>query len=308
MQVPSPQDVIDAAQRIEGHVQRTPVMTSAHLWDGGAIELKLEHTQITGCFKLRGAFNTLLSVDVPKGGVVAASGGNHGAAVAYAATALGHKAHIFVPEIAGPTKIGVIRDTGAALTVVPGVYADALAQARAYEAQTGAIQVHAYDLPQVLAGQGTVMHEWEEQGLEADTVLIAVGGGGLIGGCLSWLDGRRKVVAVEPEAAPSLHRALAAEAPVDVAVSGIAANALGATRIGTLGFAQAQTYGVPSVLVSDDAIADAQRLLWRRLRQYVEPAAAAGLAALVSGAYQPAPDEKVAVLLCGANPSEAPIG
>lgn len=226
--------ISQAADRTRPHVQRTPVMDSLALGLDRPVALKLEQLQHTGSFKVRGAFNTLLSQPVPAGGVVAASGGNHGAAVAHAARALGHPAQIFVPEIAGPSKIALIRATGAALTVVPGTYAEALEAAQAHEAATGAMQIHAYDAPATLDGQGTVLLEWEEQGLQADTVLIAVGGGGLIGGALAWLGGARKVVAVEPETANALQAALQAGAPVDVQVSGIAANALGARRIGQM--------------------------------------------------------------------------
>jgi threonine dehydratase len=271
------------------------------------IEVKLEFTQHTGSFKARGAFNTLLSADVPSGGVVAASGGNHGAAVAFAAARLGIPARIFVPEMAGPSKIALIERTGADLTVVPGAYADALSAALDHEARTGAMQIHAYDAPATVAGQGTCMKEWEEQGLDADTVLIAVGGGGLIGGAIAWAGGRRKIVAVEPETSCALHAALAAGAPVDVEVSGVAANSLGARRIGTICFALARDAGTPSVLVANEAITKAQQLLWREARMLVEPGGACALAALLSGAYRPAPGERVAVLLCGANIAPDPI-
>ena len=186
-----------AAQRVDGHVRRTPVMEIA--LGGFPVEIKLEHLQHTGSFKARGAFNTLIRGPVPEAGVVAASGGNHGAAVAFAAARLGIPAQIFVPELAGASKIALIERTGASLTVVPGQYADALEAALAYEARTGAMQVHAYDAPATVAGQGTLAREWEAQGLAAGTVLIAVGGGGLIGGSLAWWQGARKVVAVEPE-------------------------------------------------------------------------------------------------------------
>ena len=307
MQAPTPQDIAEAGARIAPYVHRTPVLNTGALMDGRRIDLKLENVQSTGSFKVRGAFNTLLTSDVPKAGVVAASGGNHGAAVAYAAGKLGHKATIFVPELAGAAKIALIRDTGADLHVVPGQYADALAQARAFEADTGAMQIHAYDAPKTLAGQGVVMREWEEQGLSADTVLIAVGGGGLIGGALAWLEGRKRVIAVEPERAPTLHAALDAGAPVDVDVSGIAANALGARRIGDLCFGLAVKNQTQTVLVSDDAIGNAQKLLWQTCRQWVEPAGAAALGALISGAYQPEVEESIAVLICGANPAPGPF-
>lgn len=297
----------EAATRIAGHVQQTPVMRSAALWEGGEIELKLEHLQHTGSFKARGAFNTLLGGAVPAAGIVAASGGNHGAAVAYAARRLGHAARIFVPRMAGPAKIALIEGTGAALEVTEGAYAQAAEAARAYEQQTGAMQIHAYDAPATVAGQGTVMREWEAQGLQADTVLIAVGGGGLIAGALGWLAGRRRVVAVEPERAPTLAAARKAGAPVDVEVSGIAANALGARRIGQICFELAQAQDTRVVTVDDAAIAAAQDRLWRAHRLLVEPAGATALAALVSGAYVPAAGERVAVLLCGGNLSPDPL-
>ena len=180
-----------ATQRIAGHVVATPRVSVQSFGLGYPVDLKLEHLQHAGSFKARGAFNTLLSQPVPEAGVVAASGGNHGAAVAYAARALGHPARIYVPEIAGPTKIDLIRSTGAELEVVPGAYANALESAQDWEMQSGAMQIHAYDAPATVAGQGTLFAEWEAQGLEADTVLVAVGGGGLIAGALGWLQGRR---------------------------------------------------------------------------------------------------------------------
>lgn len=298
-------DITAAAERIAGHVQKTPVMTVNRFGLNYPVELKLEQTQHTGSFKARGAFNTLLSCDVPTAGVVAASGGNHGAAAAYAARALGYPAKIFVPEIAGPSKIALIEGIGADLTVVPGEYANALALAQTHEAETGAMQIHAYDAPATVAGQGTCFAEWEAQGLQADTVLVAVGGGGLIAGALAWFQGARKVVAVEPETSCALNAALKAGAPVDVSVSGVAANALGARRIGDICFGLAQ--GMPSVLVSDDAITQAQHALWREHRQLVEPAGATALAALMSGAYVPEPGERVAVLVCGGNIAPDPL-
>lgn len=296
-------EILAAQQRIAGYAQVTPVMESQML--GYPIEIKLEHMQHTGSFKARGAFNTLLSSDVPPAGVVAASGGNHGAAAAYAAQTLGYPAKIFVPELAGPSKIALIEQTGADLSVVSGEYANALTEAQAHEAKTGAMQIHAYDAPATVAGQGTCFAEWEAQGLQADTVLVAVGGGGLISGALAWLQGARKVVAVEPETSCALHAALAAGEPVDVSVSGIAANALGARRIGSICFGLAQ--GITSVLVPDAAIAEAQKRLWQAHRILVEPAGATALASLFSGAYQPEPGERVAVLICGGNISPDPL-
>ncbi|WP_439122819.1 threonine/serine dehydratase [Marivita sp.] len=294
-----------AAERIAGHVVETPVLRSTVF--GRPIDLKLEQMQHTGSFKTRGAFNTLLASDVPVSGVVAASGGNHGAAVAYAAQKLGHRARIFVPEIAGASKIGLIERTGAELTVVPGEYANALELAEREAAESGAMQIHAYDAQPTVAGQGTVLREWDRQGLEADTVLIAVGGGGLIAGALAWLGGRRKVVAVEPMTSCALHAALEADGPVDVAVSGVAANALGARQIGSICFDLAKAVGVESVLVSDGAIVEAQTALWQAHRLLVEPAGAAALAAMMSGAYAPAPGERVAILVCGGNIAPDPI-
>lgn len=282
-------------------------MTEAGLAGLPIIAFKLEHLQHTGSFKVRGAFNSLLSAPVPAAGVVAASGGNHGAAVAYAARALGHPAKVFVPEFAGPAKIGLIRRSGADLTIVEGVYDNALAAARAYEAETGAMQVHAYDASATVAGQGTLFAEWEAQGLEADTVLVAVGGGGLIGGALGWFAGRRHVVAVEPENARTMHAALAHGPDTVVEVSGVAANALGSKKIGQIGYDLARAHGVTSVLVSDADILAAQALLWRELRQWVEPGGATALAALLSGAYRPQAGERVAVLICGANPAPDPV-
>ena len=300
-------DILAADARIGGHVHVTPVMQMLVPGLDEPLPVKLENTQLTGSFKVRGAFNTLLASDVPDGGVVAASGGNHGAAVAFAARALGHPAAIFVPEIAGPSKIALIRETGADLTVMPGAYSDALAAARDHEARTGAMQIHAYDAPMTVAGQGTLLREWEAQGLDADTVLIAVGGGGLIAGAMAWNDGRRKIVAVEPEKAQTLANALTHGPGTETEVGGIAANALGARAIGRICYDLAVETGVENVLVSDEAIAAAQRSLWQVARQWVEPAGATALAALLSAAYRPEPEERVAVLICGANPAPGPF-
>lgn len=298
-------EIETALERVSPHIQKTPVFQSGTF--GRRLDFKLEHMQHTGSFKARGAFNTLLQTDVPEAGIVAASGGNHGAAVAFAAQALGHRATIFVPEMAGESKIALIRDTGADLRVVAGAYSDALDQALRFEAETGAMQVHAYDATPTVAGQGTCFAEWETQGLEADTVLIAVGGGGLVAGALAWLGERRKVVAVEPETSCALHAALAAGQPVDVEVSGVAANALGARRIGSICFDLATRTGVSSITVCDNSIADAQALLWKKHRILVEPAGATALAALLQGAYVPDADEKVAVLICGGNIAPDPF-
>ena len=253
-----------AWEKIRSHVVRTPIMQTDVF--GPSLALKLEHMQHTGSFKARGAMNSLLSMDVPTSGLVAASGGNHGAAVAWAAARLGHKARIYVPEIAGPAKINLIKSLGADLVVVPGAYSNALEQALQYEADTGAAQVHAFDALGTVAGQGTVLAEWEDQGLEADTVLIAVGGGGLIGGAMAWLEGRCKVVGVEPFNAPTLTKALQTGPQTTVEVSGVAANALGAKQVGRICYDLAQATSTKTVNVEDDAISKAQVLLWERLR------------------------------------------
>jgi len=299
-------EVSHAWTRIKPHVLRTPVLETDVF--GMPLSLKLEQMQHTGSFKARGAMNSLLSMDVPKAGLVAASGGNHGAAVAWAAARLGHRARIYVPELAGEAKINLIRSLGADLIVVPGVYANALEQALAYENDSGAAQIHAFDAPGTVAGQGTVMAEWEEQGLTADTVLIAVGGGGLIGGAMAWLEGRRKLVGVEPFNAPTLTHALEHGPQTTVEVSGLAANALGAKQAGRICYDLARVTNTGCVNVEDAAIAEAQHRLWSALRLVVEPAGAAALAALLSGSYRPQKGERLAVLLCGANPAVSPFG
>lgn len=297
-------DIDAAAARIAGHVHVTPVMRSDAF--GLPLQFKLEHTQVTGSFKARGAFNSVLTADIPLAGIVAASGGNHGAAVAHAATSLCHAAHIYVPEFAGPAKIDVIRQTGADLHIVEGKYADAAAAAKTHQQQTGALDIHPYDAPATIAGQGTCFKEWEAQGLDADTIIIAIGGGGLIGGALAWFKDRN-VVGVESTTTNSMHAALQHGPDTDVDVSGLCANALGAKRIGRLPYDLAKAHDLKTLLLPDAAIADAQKRLWQNLRQLVEPAGAAALAALTSGAYVPAKGEKVAVLLCGANPAPIPI-
>lgn len=297
-----------AAARISGHIQVTPTMHSTSFGLSYPIELKLEHMQHTGSFKARGAFNTLLSQKVPNAGLVAASGGNHGAAVGYAAHMLGHKARIYVPEMAGPAKISLIKDSGADLVVVPGAYSNALELAQQYEAETGAMQIHAYDAPATVVGQGSCFAEWQKQGLQADTLLIAVGGGGLISGAMAWFGGNMKIVAVEPETSCALNAALQAQHPIDVEVSGVAANALGAKRIGNICFGLAASQNITSITVPDTAITTAQQALWGQHRILVEPAGATALAALTSGAYRPGPNERVAALICGGNIATSPLG
>ena len=303
--IPSQDDIRAAYARIEPHVRRTPVIR-VDAKDLGVtlthpLALKLEFLQHSGSFKPRGAFNNLLSRPVPAAGVAAASGGNHGAAVAYAAHRLGHKATIFVPDVSAPVKIARIRGYGADTRVGGARYADALEQCERFIAASGALSVHAYDAPATITGQGSVGLEWEEDAPELDTVLVAVGGGGLIAGIAAWLGGRVKVVGVEPEGSRALHASLAAGRPVDVTVESIAADSLGARNTGQLVYAIARRHVDHVALVPDDAIAAAQRLLWERLRIAAEPGGAAALAALIAGRYAPRPDEKVGVLLCGAN-------
>ena len=298
-------DAICATHRlIRPHVRRTPVLEvdGRELGVGAArLVFKLELLQHTGSFKPRGAFSNLLSRDVPAAGVVAASGGNHGAAVAYAAAKLGVSATIFVPEVASPAKIARIRSYDAELVVGGARYADALAACEEFQAQSGAIAVHAYDQPETLTGQGTLAMELEEQVPDLDTLLVAVGGGGLIGGVASWYESRVKVVAVEPETAPTLSMALQAGQPVDAPAGGIAADSLAPKQVGRLMFPIAQKHVAQSLLVEDAAIAEAQRLLWDRLRIAAEPGGATAFAALLSGRYRPEQHERVGVLICGGN-------
>lgn len=299
----SPEDIQDAARRIAGHVRRTPVMT---LEDGvfdtpARIVLKLESLQHAGSFKPRGAFNNVLASKVPPAGIVAASGGNHGAAAAYVAQQLGHHAEIFVPTISSPNKVERLRSYGASINIVGKNYAEALAQSRIKAAETGALSVHAYDDPNTLAGAGTLGMELEEQAGDLESVLISVGGGGLIGGVAAWYQKRVRVIGVEPENAPTLTKALEAGKPLDVETGGVAADSLGATRVGELMFPIAQHYIERMVLVKDADIRRAQTELWRKLRIVAEPGGAAALAAVLSGAYRPKPGERICVVICGGN-------
>lgn len=298
------EQIAAAHERIGAHVRRTPVvrLTGADFGlDPFPLALKLESLQHSGSFKARGAFASLLGRDVPPAGVAAASGGNHGAAVAYAAMRLGVPAKIFVPRISSPAKVARIRAYGADLVVGGERYADALEASERWVEESGALAVHAYDQEGTLLGQGTVGAEMEEQLPELDSLLVAVGGGGLIGGIAAWYAGRVRVVGVEPEAAPTLARALEAGRPVDVEVGGVAADSLGARRIGALMLPIAREHVERVALVPDSAIRDAQAALWDSLRLVAEPGGAAALAALLSGAYRPAPDERVGVVLCGGN-------
>ncbi len=292
------------AQRIAPYVRHTPLVAAEGRDFGAAfagVRFKLEFLQHAGSFKARGAFANLLTRDIPAAGVVAASGGNHGAAVAFAAMRLGVPAAIFVPGISAPAKLARIRGYGAALHLVGDRYADALAASEAHATATGALRVHAYDAPETLLGQGTLGLELEQDAPDLDTLLVAVGGGGLIGGIAAWYGGRVRVIAVEPEAAPTLHMALAAGRPVEAPAGGIAADSLAPRQVGALMFPIAQAHVADSLLVTDAAIRDAQAALWDVLRVVVEPGGAAAFAALLSGRYVPAAGERVAVLLCGAN-------
>jgi threonine dehydratase len=267
----------------------------------GPVQLKLECLQHTGTFKARGAFTNLITRSVPQAGVVAASGGNHGVAVAYAAMKRGVHATIFVPEVSSPAKIELIRRYGAELVVTGQRYADALAASERFLSETGAMAVHAYDQPETLLGQGTVGLEVEADTPDIDTLLVAVGGGGLIGGIAAWFAGRLRVVAVEPEGAPTLYRALRAGQPVDAPAEGIAADSLAPKQVGRVMFPIAQRHVERAVLVTDDAIRAAQKALWESVRLVAEPGGAAAFAALLSGRYVPSSGERVAVLVCGAN-------
>src|SRR5262245_28980932 len=291
---------------IQPHVRLTPVVTA----DGAdfglglppfPLTLKLENVQHAGSFKTRGAFANLLLRPIPAAGVAAASGGNHGVAVAYAARQVGAPAKIFLPTVSSPAKIARIREYGADLVVGGDLYADALAACEAWVRQSGAMAVHAYDQPHTLLGQGTIGLELTAQAPDLDTLLVAVGGGGLIGGIAAWYGGRVSVVGVEPELAPTLFDALKAGRPVDAPAGGIAADSLAPKQVGALMFPIAQAYVKRVILVSDDAISQAQRALWSTLRIVAEPGGAAALAALLSRAYVPGAGERVGILICGGN-------
>lgn len=293
------------AEIIRPHVRRTPVLQV----DGAefglepmAITLKLELLQHSGSFKARGAFTNLLTRDIPDAGVVAASGGNHGAAVAYAAHKLGIPARIFVPTASSPAKIKRIESFGADLVVGGDLYNDALLASEAWVAHSGALAIHAYDQTETLLGQGTTALEFEDQAPDLDTVLVSVGGGGFIGGIAAWYAGTAtNVVGIEPEAAPTLHLALAAGEPVDAPGGGIAADSLAPRQVGKLMFEIAKDHVDHVTLVTDDDIITAQQLIWDVVRVVAEPGGAAALAALISDKYKPEPNERVGVLVCGSN-------
>jgi threonine dehydratase len=300
----SPGDIRAAAARIRPFVRRTPVLEADGAdfgLDGVRLFFKLEFLQHAGSFKTRGAFNSLLTHPIPAAGVVAASGGNHGAAVAYAAMKRGVPATIFVPSVASPAKMEQIRGYGARLEIAGDRYNDALLASEQYVETSGAQPIHAYDQWETLQGQGTLGLELEEQVPTLDALLVAVGGGGLIGGIAAWYEGRVPVIGVEPEAAPTLAYALKAGRPIDAPAGGVAADSLAPRQVGALMFPLAQRYLADSVLVEDDAIRAAQRALWKTLRIVAEPGGATAMAALLSGRYRVKPGQAVGVVLCGAN-------
>lgn len=302
----TPQKIAQCEELIRPHIRRTPVVEVAGRDFGLAIPsltLKLEMLQHSGSFKARGAFANLLTRTVPEAGVVAASGGNHGAAVAYAAMKLGKPAKIFVPSVSSPAKVARIRDYGADLTIEGDRYADALAASERWAQRTGAMLLPAFDQDETIMGQGTLGLELEPQAPDIDTILVSVGGGGLIAGIAAWYAGRVKVVGVEPLASPTLTRAFEAGRPVDAEVGGLAGDSLAPSRVGERVFPIVQQYIRQTVLVSDQAIADAQATLWRTLRIVAEPGGAAAFSALLSGAYTPQPGERVAVIVSGGNTS-----
>ena len=292
----------EAAARIAGHARVTPVIrlgVGAFGTDAD-ISLKLEMLQHAGSFKTRGAFNNLLSLDVPAAGVSAASGGNHGAAVAYAASKRGVKATIFVTEISPKAKVDTIRRFGAEVVIGGAQYDDAQAACDQFVSETGALKIHPFAAQETVAGQGTLGLEWARQEPDLDTVLVAVGGGGLISGTV-------KVVGVEPEGSRALQAALEARGPTEVLVQSIAADSLGARNVGPLVYECCRDTVDHVALVPDGMITEAQKVLWRDFRLAVEPGGAAALGALIGGAYRPAKGERLGVLVCGANVDLAKI-
>ena len=297
-------NAIEAAYtRIRPYLRYTPVIEI----EGNALDiahpvsLKLEQLQHTGSFKPRGAFNALLSKEIPPTGVVAASGGNHGAAIAFAAATLDVPATIFVPDFTGHIKIERIRSFGANVEVSGSEFTQTLSAAQDYAAETGAVSVHPYDEFETVAGQGSLGLEIEKQLPDLDTLFVAVGGGGLIGGIAAWFEGRVKIIAVESAGTATLFSAMQSGPDAEITASGIAASALGATRIGTIGYAIAQRLVDQAVVVSDADIIDAQQRVWDAARVFAEPGGITALAALTSGAYHPAIAERIGVVICGAN-------
>jgi threonine dehydratase len=299
------------AARIRPYVRRTPVITVDRAEFGlaaGPLTLKLEQLQHSGSFKARGAFANLLLRDIPPAGVVAASGGNHGAAVAYAAGVLGLPARIFVPEVSSPAKVARIREYGADLVIEGATYSDAFAVSQDWAAASGALPIHAYDQAETVLGAGTTGLELMEQAPQAETVLAAVGGGGLLAGTATASAGRLRVVGVEPEGAPTMTRALAAGGPADALTGSVAVDSLAPRQVGQLTYAVTASSVQAVVLVSDEAILAARQLLWERLRVVAEPGGVTALAAVLSGRYSPAPGEHVAVIVSGANTTAVDFG
>ncbi|MEE8297492.1 MAG: threonine/serine dehydratase [Hyphomicrobium sp.] len=297
-------NIVATERLIRPYIRRTPVIevNSADFGIGGKpIDLKLELMQHGGSFKCRGAFANLLTREIPNAGVVAASGGNHGAAVAYAAMKLGIPARIFVPSISSPAKVERIRQYGAELVIGGDRYADALSASEHWLAQSDALPVHAFDQAETMLGQGTIGMEMEDQAPKIDTLLVSVGGGGLIAGIAAWFAGRIKIVGVEPAASPTLSNALKAGCPVDAETDGLAADSLAPRRVGDTVFPIARRYIDDVVRISDEAIRNAQSALWNVLRIVAEPGGSAAFAALLSGAYHPQPDERVGVVISGGN-------
>ena len=295
--------ITKAARKIQPFIRRTPVVDMMVKGIELPVTLKLELLQHSGSFKARGAFNNLVGAEIGTGGVATASGGNHGAAVAYVCQQLGHRARVFVPEISSPAKVARIASYGADVVQMGANYNEALGLCQAYMAESGAVGVHAYDAVATLEGQGTLGAEFEEQAAELDTVLVAVGGGGLIGGIAAWYKSSVKVIGVETITCNTLQAAMAAKEIVAVKPSGLAVDSLGATMVGKLMFEIARDHIDRVALVSDDEIRQAQRKLWRDMQLVTEPGGAAAFAALLSGAYKPARDERVGVVVCGANTS-----
>ncbi len=300
----SPAAILAAQQRLKPHVRNTPLLKLPGAALGVAcaeVWLKLEHLQLGGSFKARGMFNRMLSLPIPTAGVVIASGGNAGIAVACAAQALGVRCEVFLPELSSLAKRQALAALNATVVVGGAAYNDALAACLARQQATGALLMHAYDQTEVVVGAGTLAAEMEQVGGLPDRVLVSVGGGGLIAGVAAWFESRCRVEALEPVGSPTLHAARAAGEPVDVAVGGLAADALGARRVGAIAWPISQQHVAAAHLLPEAAIAQAQRLLWSELRLAVEPAAALPLAALRCGAVKPAASERVALVLCGAN-------
>lgn len=296
--------IVATERLIRPYIRRTPVIevNSADFGFGDKpIDLKLELMQHAGSFKCRGAFTNLLTREIPDAGVVAASGGNHGAAVAFAAMKLGIPAKIFVPSIASPAKVQRIRQYGAELVIGGDRYADALSASEHWLAQSDAVPVHAFDQVETMLGQGTIGLELEDQAPEIDTLLVSVGGGGLIAGIAAWFANRIRIVGVEPEASPTLSKALEAGCPVDTETGGLAADSLAPRRVGDKVFPIARRYIDDVVRVSDEAIRNAQSALWNVLRIVAEPGGSTAFAALLSGAYQPQTDERVGIVISGGN-------